>query len=351
MLVNRKIEEFGSDFHYIIDSLCETDINVFPAKSKEATYYISGRQAIQELLCSMEWDRIWVPYYYCYDVVSAIKSVGIEIDFYPDFPTANDNEIISNINFRDKDVLLRVNYFGFRGKRCNTGISVPVIEDHSHDLVGEWPQNSDADWCFASLRKTFPIPDGGMLWSPQQRPLPQQPQQTLQGGLLAAQRLNAMLLKTLYLKGYNIDKDMFRKIFMSTEKQFSELHISDISEISHNVVNFMRKENWHCKKKENWKLLSQIEIKNDVVIIKPEDSQCNSFSLMLFFETYEKREEVKKMLIERYIYPAVLWPLPDSCPEKIINWSNRMLSVHCDGRYNKNDITELKSRIEDILEV
>lgn len=59
-----------------------------------------------------------------------------------------------------------MNYFGLRTSRSNQSLPIPVIEDHSHDLLGRWPLYSDADWCIASIRKTLPTIEGGMVWSP-----------------------------------------------------------------------------------------------------------------------------------------------------------------------------------------
>jgi hypothetical protein len=40
-----------------------------------------------------------------------------------------------------------------------------LVEDHSHDPFSPWAVGSSADYAFCSLRKTLPVPDGGLLWS------------------------------------------------------------------------------------------------------------------------------------------------------------------------------------------
>jgi hypothetical protein len=164
--------EFGSDFHFI---------NSFNGKGNslqdfypKANYYADGRQALIDLYRSQGWQRLWVPEYFCYDVIASLKEAGLELAFYVDYPGNNDN-LNLNVNFRAGDALLRVNYFGLRGYRSTEKLMVPVVEDHTHDLIGDWAINSHADWCIASLRKSLPVPEGGMLWSPMGLKLPKAP--------------------------------------------------------------------------------------------------------------------------------------------------------------------------------
>ena len=124
---------------------------------------LSGRQTIVALIAQHQWKRIWLPVYFCYEVVDTIRQTGIELLFYPDYPGAYDQNIVSELPYKKGDVLLRMNYFGLRTRRSNQSLPIPVIEDHSHDLLGRWSLYSDADWCIASIRKTLPTVEGGMV--------------------------------------------------------------------------------------------------------------------------------------------------------------------------------------------
>ena len=74
------------------------------------------------------------------------------------------------------DVVLAVNYFGVRAgepwQQWREKHACVLLEDHSHDPVSGWAQSSRADYAFSSLRKTMPVPDGAILWSPLGHPLP-----------------------------------------------------------------------------------------------------------------------------------------------------------------------------------
>ena len=98
---------------------------------------------------------------------------------------------------------------------------------------------------------------------------------------------------------------------------------------------------WQGAKRKNWALLQSLLNKDVCKVLKPEDDTCTMFSLALLFENKEKRDKVRKHMIEECVYPAILWAVPDSASGNARNFSDRMLSVHCDGRYAEEDIRQL----------
>ena len=334
--------EFGSDFHFC--TIFSSDKENILAE-KEAHYFANGRQALQHLLMSNKWERIWMPTYFCYSIIEAVRQTGIKIAFYDDSPLSDDENLISNIKFDSNDVLLRMNYFGLRAWRDNANIPVPVIEDHSHDLCGEWVEKSNADWITASVRKTLPVPEGGVLWSPQKHIIPNMPKSTLENDLLTYKRLSAMLMKTLYLSQNKIGKDEFRKLYVDTENDFENLSVCAIEDFCKTLIETFDIRGWYQQKKENWKSLSDIESENFKILYPENISKCNPFSLILQFDSTQQRDIFKDRLIQKQIYPAVLWTIPQEQPKEIVNIGQTLLSVHCDARYDSEDIVELKKQL------
>ena len=159
--------EYGSNFCFYKTKNIENSVNFH----ENVIYYGCGRYAISDLIRHYVnlgvWETIFVPEYYCMDVVHTILKTGINVVTYKDNPTiVDDQKLILNKFFKDGDVLLRMNFFGLRSYRSNDRIDIPVIEDHSHGLFSNWALSSNADWCFASIRKSLPVADGGILWSP-----------------------------------------------------------------------------------------------------------------------------------------------------------------------------------------
>lgn len=336
--------EFGSDFHYIQPSGIRNNTlkDFFPS----ANYYADGRQALIDLYRSQGWQRLWVPEYFCYDVIASLKEAGLELRFYADYPENNDN---LDINFKPGDALLRVNYFGMRSYRSTDKLMVPVVEDHTHDLIGGWALNSKANWCVASLRKSLPVPEGGMLWSPMGLPLPKAPAVSEENEKIAAIRWEAMRLKARYLAGEDVEKAAFRAGFVDTEEYFDRAEVCALDTESQRFLRSFDIRDWYKRKWENWELLQDIK-KDGVRVLRPENRGCYPFSLILVFTSVYDRDNVRKALIEKQIYPAILWSIPH-CPAdgELFQFSNGMLSIHCDARYTKEDILQMKNIIESTL--
>lgn len=336
------IKEFGSDFH---------SINSFRSRSthlddiyNDAVYIADGRMCLLSLIEHNGWKRIWMPEYFCYEVIDTIrKQSGIEIKFYVDYPGCDDTAEIEKIDFRKGDVLFRVNYFGMREKRSEASIPVPVIEDHTHDLFGHWALYSDADWCIASLRKTLPIAEGGMMWSPKGFNLTAYAiASTGDNEEMMANRWRAMDMKSAYLSGEAVDKETFRSLYVETEEWFDSAPVCGIDKRSMETIRSLDINAWYNAKRKNLETIGGI-LNNDVCA---EDESCNLFSFVL---RAKDRQHVRKKLTESGLYSAILWNVPETASPEVKNFSESMLSIHCDGRYSVEDMTEIARRIKSAL--
>ena len=342
------MEEFGSDFHYIdtYNSGRAHLTDVF----RGATLLADGRQCIVVLIRQYGWKRIWMPDYFCYEVIDTIKKqTGIEVMLYEDNPLHEGQ--VENLPYEDGDVLLRMNFFGMRGQRNNKKIPCPVIEDHTHDPFGHWALYSDADWCISSIRKILPLPEGSMMWSPKGHQLTIGLGASEENEKIAVIRWEGMEMKTAYLKGVDVSKDEFRKRYIETEGWFDSAEPVLIDSRSKDVVTKQLDINlWQGAKRKNWQLLQSLVNKDVCQVFKPEDDACTAFSLILLLDSKEYRDAVRKQLIEACVYPAILWVVPESASTASKDFSQRMLSIHCDGRYTEEDIRQLAGILNRILE-
>lgn len=344
--------EYGSDFHFIAPTSGaeKTLYDFYP----HANLYADGRQALIHLYQTQGWQRLWVPEYFCYEVVESLKEAGLNLFFYTDYPGySKDSQTLESINkkglFKASDAILRVNYFGTRSYRSPEKLPVAaVVEDHTHDLIGGWAMISHADWCIASLRKSLPIPEGGILWSPVGLTLPTAPVTSEENERIASIRWEAMKLKTRYLAGEDVEKSAFRAGYVDTEEYFDTAPVCAIDDTSREYLRTFDIQDWYRRKRENWDILKDIK-KDGVKVLKPEDYGCYPFSLILQFDDINKRDIVRKALIEKCIYPAILWSVPPTGDGEVFVFSRTMLSIHCDARYSKEDILSMKSIIESIL--
>lgn len=342
------MKEFGSDYHFI-DSYNSGRAHLTDV-FRGAMLLADGRQCIVALICKEGWRRMWMPEYFCYEVIETIRQqTDIEIRYYADYPLADDKGVVKTLPFEEGDVLLRMNYFGMRDSQNEEGIPVPVIEDHTHDLLGHWALYSNADWCVASLRKTLPLPEGGMLWSPKGHRLSLELTNTEENQRLADKRWLAMQMKSDYLNGMLSDKDAFRMLYVETEEWFENVALSLIDERSHEFVNQLDINLWQGAKKRNWQLLRSL-LSDRIQIVQPEDDSCTMFSMVVLADSQEQRDIIRRKLIEHSVYPAILWQVPEGASEKVQDFSHRMLSIHCDGRYNEDDIRQLAGIVNQAIE-
>lgn len=339
--------EFGSDFHSLdYPKGGKTLLEYFP----KSNLYTSGRQALLDLTLTRGWKRLWVPSYFCEDTLNCIPRAGIELCHYNITPLDDPMDVIPSIPVTRDDGMLIVNYFGLFNKRDFLNIECEIVEDHTHSLIGSWAVNSSADWCIASLRKTLPISDGGILWSPKNHMLPDKPMPNEIIEKVMVYRETAMNLKRSYLSGGCVNKGEFLKIFSETEEKFDNLPISRISNGSFQILDNIDIRTFFSSKHRNWSFLYE-SLNNDQVIkiLLPENSEDCPFSFTVLFKDKDTRNRVRKLLISKSVYPAILWNIKNNADESAIDFGDRMLSMHCDSRYSLKDMECLIAIIKDSL--
>lgn len=347
------MKEFGSDFH-TIDYLYNTGKADITRIYPNATYLADGRQCLILVIRQEGWKRLWVPEYFCYEVLdSIVKYTGIQLAFYKDCPSKDSYESLKQLPFEKGDVLLKMNYFGLSECHKEGSIPVPIIEDHSHDLLNRSALFSASDWCIASLRKTLPLAEGGMIWSPKGEKISEDIEPLLANEELATKRWKAMDLKADYLstlKNGEVDiklKDAFRKLYIETEETLPDLEVSALDNRSTDTLCKLDINAWYNQKKKNWKRLTTL-LNKGLNYLRPINEFCTPFSVVLKLDDVVKREKLRTRLIQNAVYPAVLWSVPETCSEEVRIMSDCLLSLHCDGRYSEEDMEELACIINNV---
>lgn len=334
------MREYGSDFHR-----CDSDFygsSNYIDKLGCTRFYACGRHAIDAIVAQERWKRIWIPAYFCYEVVKHISTSGIIVQFYYDYPLCNDDDaLVRSLPYMEGDVLLRVNFFGLRRWRSSQDIPVPVIEDHTHALISDWALKSNADWCIASIRKSLPVATGGILWSPIGKKLPKQIETSSACEEIAEIRYIAMKLKADYLRrGGN--KNTFRNKYIKSEEMLEHLVLSGIDIESSKIIHAINITLWTDLRRDNWCLAYNMLNKKFVILKSVEEGYWQPFSLIILCNSAEERTTLRQYLIKNCIYPAVLWQVPEETVfPAVLDFSQRMLAVHCDTRYSRNEIKKM----------
>ena len=335
--------EHGSDF----DWSCAQGRLEAPWSRRAHTLWGSGRDALRAVLAwgraEHGWERVLVPTFFCQEVARALAR-ELPLAVYADSPVDPTPE---RVEASERDVVLVVNTYGMRTKiRVDT--RAVVVEDHTHDPLSAWAFESEADYAVASLRKTLPLPDGGIVWSPSGRPLPRERAVTEAHSRAAYDRLAAMVLKRRYLAGHAVQKTAFRARALSGQQAIGAGEISGITPLSRARLRTVPALAWRAARAR------RLETFRATLGPLPGARLLEApFAATLLFAMPALRERVRAALHEKRIYPAVLWslesPVVPGVPARHLDLSRRVLSLHCDFRYDDNDMRRVAAAVQAAL--
>lgn len=335
--------EYGSQFHWQCPPISREQ-GKLPWTTRSLRLSC-GRDALRALVDQMAPSRLWFPSYLCQELVAPFVGSALELRCYSDSPLESSLDL-QRLSLRPHDAILVVNYFGLasRARVLPTDVrGVTVVEDHTHGPCSTWAQSSQADYCFASLRKSLPIPDGAVLWSPRDRDLPRPPPVGPHRSGPIQQRLSGMLMKSLYLDGHRVPKPSFRELLDDGEGQIAHGSISAMSPLSSSVVDIFPFEAWRSARRRNFARLAEgLSGCGSFEVLKPADPQEAPFVVACVFSEADSCAAAHRSLVARDVYPSRLWPLDEPAlegvPREHFLLARRMFALPCDGRYGLSDV-------------
>ena len=301
-------------------------------------YYASGRTALYQILKSLKnrVNKIWFPDWLCHTMVEAAQNAGFEYEFYE----LSDSfiasvEALDSKGFSDGCLVLLINYFGLQDLTTSakaikdTFPDAIVIEDdvQAYYCFAE-ETNPYADYRFTSLRKTFPSPDGGLVYT--KHPMPR----VTQPNTFTKYKIEAGVMK--FHRGENGIKD---EDYLALFEKGSELIDEDYESVmSHDSemlfagtdlqwVKQKRQENasYLLKGLKSLGIESLIEVPKDKV--------------PLFVPIYlENRNEIRKRMFQSEIFCPVHWPLEGLPLKKGSEMAQHELSLIVDQRNEKKEM-------------
>lgn len=338
--------EHGSNF--CLPALAQT-LQPF-GLSSDSVFFGSGRVALYELLefgfHKRGWRRIWVPSYYCEDVVNSLGVSRLEISRYPcgplgeaGLPTAEDG-----------DVLLRCDFFGWGLMPVSGQWEGEIIEDRTHDPFSK--ADTGAEFVMASLRKTLPLPDGGICWSPRGHALPQAPGPAFEHEAAVLGRLSAMALKRSYLLGSGVQKETYRELEMAAEEVFLQGVAAPMSVISQVMLQHLPLAEARAVRGVNFAAFREAMADDPVLtVLGPARQEAPAMAIVRVNEA-DIRDQLRGRLAEEGIYTAVLWPVPETGAtwhtEEDADFSASTLAVHVDARYGPSDLQRVAERMRSL---
>jgi len=334
--------EVGGEFHLPVDPP-----RPFHPWPRPAVWYALGRHAVEALVAMHRPRTLWVPDYFCHEVTVAWDR-SVTVRLYEDDPRWEEPRF-ETLEPRRGDFVLAVNHFGAREEgswpdRRDAGGFV-LVEDHSHDPFSPWAIGSTADYAFSSVRKTLPVPDGGILWSPRELALPPQPRESAEGSEL---KLAAMLLKGRFLGGGGGDdlKERFRRLQAEGEERLSGSPVASASAAAREGVIGGAPLPWRVRRSDNTLALlgALAYMRGAEPLVEEWPAGAAPLGLVLQFESSEARDRVREELKAAAVYCPVHWA-GDRGSNRVRDLAARVLTIPTDWRYSAADMERVAALV------
>ncbi len=362
------------------DSAYEFLINAF----NNYKFVRDGRQAIKLVLLNIEGIEnlsCYLPAYLCDSILQPFNEMGLDVKFYGHEPVLN--PVLDSI---ENSLVYIIDYFGIETVSNKEILELldrnnVVILDISQSLLNKnrfsikTDDHSENYYIISSLRKIFPIPDGGMVHYQTDK----LDDYSLGFPDRYERKLDAMILRSFYLNEFEID---VRSMELSIDNDKLEDLVADLGSQKSQEVNCLEdmKKNYlslyhdyemdkyeKILKPQNIPLLS-LKILNNISyhdILKQQSlnlkyvyQEINDddrflfdlkaikcpFMLPIIFSNEAERNAAKTMLIKNKIYPQIIWEIEEFVPKRYEyehDLSRRVLMIATDQRYSPNDLSKV----------
>lgn len=323
------------------------------ACNSQETLVLSGRTAIDVIIKDIQKTRkirnVYLPAYCCDSMIDPFIRNGIDVNLY-DMCLDEKLQYLVDADF-EVDVFYVNNYFGYENTISNEIIEhfknkgAIIVYDKTHSLfMTNDATEVYADYTFASIRKWMGVICGAVVCKKE--------------GIIDVEledypylqcKIDAMQEKALFIKDGNVDKQLFLSKFSEFGHHLSaEYQGYKMDSLSACIWEQSDKVALRETRRANAAVL-HLDRKLHL-IDKLSVNSCPIF-VPIFFESTEKRNAVRKKMIEEQIYCPIHWPknklvTPNMKVNSIIDTE---LSLICDQRYTACDMERIVNVINKSL--
>lgn len=336
------MREIGSEF-WLERELSETS-------HREGCYVLSGRTAIDLIIQDIAKTRtvrsVYMPAWGCDSMLAPFSHRDIHVEFYD---VRFDGQLKCHTDFTDyTDILYVTNYFGYENtlpieivKKIKEKGAI-ILYDRTHSFLMENdPYLELADYSFASIRKWMGVIDGAVVNGVKDCQLKPCPYLDC--------KEQAMRMKKAFIEGdTSIDKQTFLNLYGEfghhLAEDYQNYEMDDLSYALYKTEDFVAMRH---KRRDNAKYLHE-HLKGVRYIGELTENAVPLF-VPVFFDTTEKRNAVRKKLIEAQIYCPIHWPKPAIIPTdyEVNTIYHTELSLICDQRYTIEDMQRIVGTINE----
>lgn len=344
--------EIGSEFWKCEDDLISNNTD-FWNLGEDTKFVLSGRTAIyfvlQNILLNHDIKKAYLPTYCCNSMIKPFIDLGIEIEYYDVY---YNNGLKYNINLdEDCDIFFAMNYFGYSSTNMENYIKnfkekgKIIIEDITHSFFSSKKFSVYSDYLVGSLRKWFPVTSGGIAVNRQTKFELKLNDNTNEK--IISLRKKAMENKSKFINNNEDLKETFLNQYSESNKLLENDYKNySIDNDSLKIIMGINLEEILSRRKENSKIIYEKlkNISNMEFLGEYNENDCLLFVPIIL--EHNLRNELRKYLIENEVYLPVHWPLE----EKLNNVFEKELSLVCDQRYTKEQISKYVDMVINFFE-
>lgn len=359
------IMEIGGFFEFQEFDCSESTNSVYDYLTninENQSFFRDGRQAIKSVLLNINGLKdktCYLPSYLCSSIFMPFKELNLNVYFYK-----HQSPLKPMIDKDIEDSLIYIiDYFGtefISNKEINYLLDKNniVILDITHSIFNKnrFKIKHESLYKISSLRKMFPIPDGGILYhSNHELKVNKSPPEGYEN------MIKAMILKASYIKNNNKTnlkntsdmKNNFLTIYKNYEKNKdnSTIQLQSIPSFSIHILKNISILNIIKRRTENLKDVYKNLLNKKYSLFHIKDIK-SPYILPLIFENEKQRDNVASFLIKEKIYPPIHWNLPDIIPNEYSyehELNKKILSIPIDQRYSKEDMSRVVDALKEVI--
>ncbi len=310
--------------------------------------YSSGRAALYQILKYLKIEKnvtfILLPDYLCSSILVPVKKLGLDYSFYS-IDEQLELEKKSFAGFYKKGAAaLLINYFGLQDLSAQINAirdideNVIIIEDDVQAYYEFKKPLDEVDFKFTSLRKTFAVPDGGLVKTKYNLPNVESP------NMFGQYKAAAALLKSM--RDGNINDNIYLEMFEKGESLIDEELECGMSLIADKLYSYVDEERVKVRRLNNATyLLEQLK----QLGIKPYLPLTFNHVPLFIPVVLKNRDEVRKAMFKKEIFCPIHWPLEGMLVKRGEKMSQSELSLIIDQRYGRNDMDSIIAVLKDHL--
>ena len=317
-------------------------------ESPDVYAYSSGRAALYQILKYLKQEKhvssVLLPDYLCSSILVSVQALGLEYFFYP----IDDNLELGGARFaelyRNGSAVLLINYFGL--KDLTTQIQTIrevdedsiIIEDDVQAYYEFIKPLGDVDFKFTSLRKTFAVPDGGLVKTKYHLPKVESP------NTFGQYKTAAALLKSM--REGNFNDNIYLEMFEKGESLIDEEIECGMSRIAEKLYYFVNDEHVKVRRLNNARYMLEEFEKIGIKSILP----LNDGHVPLFIPiALDNRDAVRKAMFQKEIYCPVHWPFEGLDLQRGKIMEEKELSIIIDQRYGRKEMDDILTTLKNNL--